>query len=858
MAPGSDDPTRIRFEAETEAASQKIDDLGFKLEDIGDRGQAGADGLGRLNTETERSAERTERAAEGARNLAEETGRVGQDAQETAEKTVSWRDRVGELWQRLKDGASAALEWGRATLASGEDVEKAKPKVDSFREGLGELKKQLLELLAAHELLEFAKEALEAFSKLDAIQDRLRTTLHNQEVMDEELAHAEKVANALGLENLKLADSYSRLIAVGLPAGANLTQLRAILEGAAVAATALGGGTDEVTRVLDSLSNAFARGEITGRQLVLQIGQAMPGALGRLAKEFGFTSDATESAQKKFTDYAKSVDSAHLPDFLARIGAALRRAFAEDARAAADGLEEQKVRIENAFEKIKLAAASGFIQSLTDALGDAPGKIESTTEAVEGLGRGAGQFVGILRELLVGSFGLGRWLFGEFKAGLKGLTADWYVIRAAVQGWNADLLDTLATITRFLPFSGAAVKTLREQAEATRDSAKGLAEYAASLTAARDAESKAADDQLLEFWRENKRVVDEGKQALDGLINEFAGAGGGATGKTLPEWFTKTGEAATAHAIAQKESAAAVRENSAALEAEIEVLNREAEASRRAADEAQRAADEAAQRSADADAELAKLRGKDVLDPEDLGRQAELEQKAADARKAKKDAETKASDASLEALQREREAQQAQAEAALEADAATSAAGDSAEAAGDQAAHAAIDYSALVAQMEATRDTAVDTSVRLETAADGTKRITDDLIRMGPPATAAEEALGGVGDAAEEAGAQLDEGLDVRDQIEALRGGAAEAAGAVGDVGEAASGAASGLDKAATGAKNLKEGLKPDEGDKGDVLDKLDKQTDAVNPKLEKTLSLVQQIRQEAAAISLGNATEGL
>ncbi len=202
----------------------------------------------------------------------------------------------------------------------------------------------------------------------------------------QELEFVREVSERLGLELLSTSQSYARLVAAAKESPELGRQIQGVFEGVASAATTLHLGRDEVNGLLVALEQMVSKGKVQTQELVLQLGQRVPGAFGLAAKALG-----TNTAQ-----LSKWLEQGVIPatEFLPRFGDALREAYGDQAQAAANGLQGELNRLSNAFTEMKIQAGeSGFIETYTNAIRDLrdvmkdPAVIEGLNTLITALGK---------------------------------------------------------------------------------------------------------------------------------------------------------------------------------------------------------------------------------------------------------------------------------------------------------------------------------------------------------------------------------------------------------------------------------------------------------------------------------------
>lgn len=249
----------------------------------------------------------------------------------------------------------------------------------------------------------------------------------------QELEYVREVSERLGLELLNTSQAYARLVSAAKETPELGTAIRGIFEGVSSATTALNLTKEETNGILLALEQMVSKGKVQTQELVMQLGQRIPGAFALAAKALD-----TNTQQ-----LSKWLEKGMIPasQFLPRFAAALQEAYGPSAQAAAQGLNAELNRLSNTWTELKVEAGeAGFIDSYTQAVRElqavlrdpevrnglntlitALGRIVAL--GAQGLGR-AGAFIG----------DFGRWAGEEAARRLVGPAGDDFVgIQQAIE-----------------------------------------------------------------------------------------------------------------------------------------------------------------------------------------------------------------------------------------------------------------------------------------------------------------------------------------------------------------------------------------------------------------------------------------
>lgn len=235
----------------------------------------------------------------------------------------------------------------------------------------------------------------------------------------QELEYVREVSERLGLELLSTSQSYAKLVAAAKETPELGKSLQTVFEGVSSATTALHLTREQTNGILLALEQMVSKGKVQTQELVLQLGQRVPGAFGLAAKALGTnTQQLSQWLEKGMIPAA---------EFLPRFGAALQEAYGPAAQQAAGGLNAELNRLQNAFTELKVQAGeSGFIDSYTNAVKSLrdvlkdPNVVQGLNLLIQGMGKaaewaakGAG-----------GVAGFSNWVGEEFSARTNGPNGD--------------------------------------------------------------------------------------------------------------------------------------------------------------------------------------------------------------------------------------------------------------------------------------------------------------------------------------------------------------------------------------------------------------------------------------------------
>ncbi|WP_236233746.1 tape measure protein [Pseudomonas tohonis] len=235
----------------------------------------------------------------------------------------------------------------------------------------------------------------------------------------QEMEYVREVSERLGLELLSTSQSYARLVAAAKETPELGKSLHSIFEGVSAATTALHLTKEETNGILLALEQMVSKGKVQTQELVLQLGQRVPGAFALAAKSLD-----TNTAQ-----LSKWLEKGMIPaaEFLPRFADALQDAYGPSAQQAAGGLNAEINRLTNAFTELKVGAGeAGFIDSFTNAVRDLRDTLKdpAVREGLNALIQGLGKATEFAAKGIGGVAGITKWVGEEFGARTNGPNSD--------------------------------------------------------------------------------------------------------------------------------------------------------------------------------------------------------------------------------------------------------------------------------------------------------------------------------------------------------------------------------------------------------------------------------------------------
>lgn len=241
----------------------------------------------------------------------------------------------------------------------------------SFNKTLLKIGASLLAVAGGIKSISKASDVALDFQKVGNV---LNTVFGTSEQVAEEWEFISRIAETLGLNNLKLAESYSKIAAAAKGTKAEGKGARDILVGVASAATALSLDADQTKGTMKALTDILSKGKVQAEELRGQLGDRIPGAFQIAARAMGVTTEALS----EMLDNGKLLSD----DFIPKFAQQLKTEFSGGAIQAANKEVAELNRISNDLNETWRqfgVVANSFIPFIANTI------IPSVTQSMESL-----------------------------------------------------------------------------------------------------------------------------------------------------------------------------------------------------------------------------------------------------------------------------------------------------------------------------------------------------------------------------------------------------------------------------------------------------------------------------------------
>lgn len=384
----------------------------------------------------ERQANAEQRAAQEAAKATTETGKQEQALRRllgqlnSTEKALAQLDQQErELAEHFRAGRLDAEAYGRALdeirnrrnalQGISDDARKANLEVSNLTRSIRRAYGFIATGVAGYGAVAFSRAIVNTNLEWQQAISTMEAATGSAATARQELEFVRETSERLGLELLSTSQSYARLAAAAKETPSLQPFLHEIFEGVASAGTVLNLTASEMDSLVLALEQMVSKGRVQTQELVLQLGQRVPGAFALAAK-------ALKTNTQQLTEWLEKGEIT-ATEFLPRFARALQDAYGDRAQAAAAGLNGEINRLNNTWTELKIEAGeAGFIDSLVEAMGDLRDVLKdpAVKEGLNALVRGMGTAAGYGARAAGGVAGFARWVGEEFAARRHGPSPD--------------------------------------------------------------------------------------------------------------------------------------------------------------------------------------------------------------------------------------------------------------------------------------------------------------------------------------------------------------------------------------------------------------------------------------------------
>jgi tape measure domain-containing protein len=199
-------------------------------------------------------------------------------------------------------------------------------------------------------LIDFGREVTRVTAQVQSLTIRMQDLTGSETLAVTKLQELRIIAEKLGLEFKGLTDSYVQFVSAAKASGMEVAKADKIFKSMSVAVAGSGVSADKAQRAMVALTQMIGKQKISAEELNNQLGEAMPAAIGIMAKSMGVGTKELF----KMMEQGQVLSNEVLPKFAEE----MEKAFGGNAEKLADSLQANLNRLENAWTDLYLTVGN--------------------------------------------------------------------------------------------------------------------------------------------------------------------------------------------------------------------------------------------------------------------------------------------------------------------------------------------------------------------------------------------------------------------------------------------------------------------------------------------------------------------
>ena len=309
-----------------------------------------------LNKKAQAEADKTGKAIDdGFVKGSNGAKRFNDELKRTARTQAELELKVRNLQELLRDDTklgSAAFRKVQAEIKKTEaELDKLNGKAKEVPGTFREIGSMVVAAFSVQAVISFTKELVKTQREAEILANQFAFVSGGAEAGRAAFNRLQKTAQELGLDFQVLSEEYVRFANAARVMGMSNEQALQVFENMSLGLRGAGASAQQQQRAFLALTQIMSKGRLMGQELTLQLGNALPGAVGIAAKAMGVT---TGELNKMMQEGQVLAD-----DFVPKFAAAVRDNFAGALAGKKDSLDAAANRATNSIEKWKRAVLDG-------------------------------------------------------------------------------------------------------------------------------------------------------------------------------------------------------------------------------------------------------------------------------------------------------------------------------------------------------------------------------------------------------------------------------------------------------------------------------------------------------------------
>lgn len=258
---------------------------------------------------------------------------------------------------RIKGDASGAVQ---ASNEAGRAIGGVKKETDTMNNALAKMGTLVAGAFALGEIIAFGKEVAKVTGQMQSLQVRMEGIYGTAQAGNKALDSLRRTADELGLNFADLSENFVQFVSAAKASGMEVSKAEKIFKNMSVAIAGSGASTEQAGRAMTALTQMIGKGKISAEEMRGQLGEALPQAMGWLAK----------SMNKTVAEVGKLMDSGQLTtDVLEKFSKTAAEAMGPNVQGLAKSLNAEMNRLENSWTSfMQSVGQSGAIEVAVSSL----------------------------------------------------------------------------------------------------------------------------------------------------------------------------------------------------------------------------------------------------------------------------------------------------------------------------------------------------------------------------------------------------------------------------------------------------------------------------------------------------------
>jgi len=248
----------------------------------------------------------------------------------------------------------------------GNATDKTKKEVSGLDQALGKVGNMLEGAFSLDSIIAFGKQVFTLTGQVQSLTIRMNELMGSQSAGTQQMNSLRELSDKLGMSFKSVSNEFVSFVGAAKASGMEVGKAEKIFKSMTVALAGTGATSESVNRAMTALTQMIGKGKISAEELRGQLGEAMPSAMGIMAKSLGVTTQQLDKMMASGQLIAEDV----LPKFAKEA----EKAFGKNAQTMAEGMQGNMARLQNAWEGYmtslgeRFYGSAGGAQVLTDML----------------------------------------------------------------------------------------------------------------------------------------------------------------------------------------------------------------------------------------------------------------------------------------------------------------------------------------------------------------------------------------------------------------------------------------------------------------------------------------------------------